>query len=90
MLQTTLGSNQRCPERFEAIIGQIEKLHQDFREFEEYQSEFCQLLGVWRQLVAIVNNPMFSEREGNWNLLFATVEDSMPAFAECDYSSYLR
>ncbi|KAG0712847.1 hypothetical protein GWK47_017514 [Chionoecetes opilio] len=93
MLQITLAANQRCPELFEAIIGQIEKLHQDFREFDktcEAKSELCQFFRVWLQLGTIIKNAVVSEREGNWNLLVATVEDSMPIFTECDCINYLR
>ena len=33
---------------------------------------------------------MVSDREGNWDLYVATVEDSMPIFAELDCINYLR
>lgn len=92
-LNTTLAANQRCPEQFEALIGQVEKLNQDFLEFEkecETKSELCQFFGVWLELVAIIKNAVISEREGNWSLHVATVEDSMPIFAECDCINYLR
>ena len=92
-LQTTLAANQHCPKQFEAIVEQIENLQQDFREFEkecEAKSELCQFFGVWLQLVAVIKNAVVSEREGNWNLLVASVEDSMPIFAEFDCISYLR
>ncbi len=92
-LQNTLAGNQRCPEQFEALIGQAENLHQDFLEFEkecEAKSELCKFFGVWLQLVAVIKNAVVSDREGNWNLLVATVEDSMPIFAECDSMNYLR
>ena len=92
VLQITLNDNQRCPEQFEPLIRQVEELHQDFREFEkcEAKSELCLLSGVWLQLVADIKSAVVSEREGPWNQLAATVEDSMPIFAECDCISYLR
>ena len=92
-LQTTLAANQRFPEQFDALVGQLHELRHDFREFEkqcEAKSEICQFFGVWLKLVAVVKNAMASNREGNWNLHAATVEDSMPIFAECDCIKYLR
>ena len=68
-------------------------LHQDFLEFEkecETKSELCHFFGVWLQLVAVVKNAVVSDREGNWNLHVATVEDSMQIFAEYDCINYLR
>ncbi|MEL6606422.1 MAG: hypothetical protein AAFP20_24785 [Cyanobacteria bacterium J06614_10] len=88
-----LAANERCPEQFEIITWQFEQLHQDFIEFEkecQTKSELCQFFGVWLQLVAIVKNAVVSDREGNWNLHVATVEDSMQIFAEYDCINYLR
>ena len=34
-----------------------------------------QIFGVWLKAAAIVKNSVASEREGNWNLYVATVED---------------
>ena len=48
------------------------------------------LWGGWLKLVAVVNNAIASDSEGNWNLHASTVEDSMPIFAECDCINYLR
>ena len=56
----------------------------------EARSELCQFFGVWLQLVAVIKNVVVSDREGNWDLHTATVEDSMPIFAECDCINYLR
>ncbi len=92
-LQATLAANQRCPDQFQALIGEMNNLHQDFLEFEkecEAKSELCQFFGVWLKLVAVIKNAVVSEREGNWNLHVATVEDSMPIFAEYDCINYLR
>lgn len=92
-LQATLATNQRCPDQFETLIGQVENLNHDFQEFEkecEAKSELCKYFGVWLQLVAIIKNAVVCEREGNWNLLVATVEDSMAIFASCDCINYLR
>ena len=92
-LQTTLAAKQRCPEQFDALIGQLDELRHDFREFEkqcEAKSEICQFFGVWLKLVAVVTNAIASGREGNWGLHAASVDDSMPIFAECDCINYLR
>ena len=92
-LQTTLAANQRFPEPFDALIGQLDELRHDFREFEkqcEAKSEICQFVGVWLKLVAVVKDAIASDREGNWNLHGATVEDSMSILAECDCINYLR
>ena len=92
-LQTTLAANQHWPEQFNALIGQLDELRHDFREFEkqcEAKSEICQLFGVWLKLVAVVKNGIASDRDVNWNLHAATVEDSMPIFAECDCINYLH
>ena len=84
VLQITLNDNQRCREQCEPLTRQVEELHQDFREFEkcETKSELCLLSGVWLQLVADIKSAVASEREGPWNQLAATVEDSMPIYAE--------
>ena len=53
-LQTTLAANQRCPEQFDALIGQLDELRHDFREFEkqcESKSEICQFGGVWLKIM---------------------------------------
>ncbi len=88
-----MSENQRFPEQFEALMEQVEKVHQDFLELEnecEAKYELCQFFGVWLQLVAVVKNAVVSDREGNWDLLVATDEDSMLIFAECDCTNYLR
>ena len=70
-LQSMLAANERCPEQFEVINGQIEQLQYCFLEFEKQcdtKSELCHFFGVWLQLVAVVKNAVVSDREGNWNL----------------------
>ncbi|KAL8598865.1 hypothetical protein ACOMHN_015444 [Nucella lapillus] len=92
-LQTSLAANTRCPDEFETLTGQVEKLHQDFVEFEkecEAKSELCQFFGVWLRMVAVIKNAVVSDREGNWDLYVATVEDSMPIFAEFNCTNYQR
>ena len=92
-LQTMLSKNHHCSNQFQAIIDQVEVLGKDFREFEkecEAKSQLCQFFGVWLQLVVVIKNAVVSEREGNWNLHVATVEDCMPLFAEFDCINYLR
>ena len=64
-LQTTLAANQHCPEQFEALIGQMDKLNEDFLEFEkecEAKSELCQFFGFWLKLVVVITNSLVSER----------------------------
>lgn len=71
----------------------MENIQQDFREFEKEcdgKSELCRFFGVWLQMVSIVKSTVVADREGNWNLHAATVEDSIPIFAECDCINYLR
>lgn len=41
-------------------------------------------------LVAVVENAIVSDREGNWNLHVAPVEDSMPIFTDNECINYLR
>ena len=87
VLKMTLAEKQRCPEQFDSLIPQMEELHQDFLKFEkecEAKSELCQFFGVWLQLVAVIKKAVVSEREGNWNLHAATIEDSMSILADCD------
>ena len=91
----TLAENQRCPEQFESVIGQMDEFNEDFHKFEtecEAKSELCEFLGVWLQLVAGIKNAETSEGEENWNIhvhvLVVTVDDSMPIFAECDHINY--
>ena len=76
--EITLADNQRRPEQFEPLIGQVKEMHQDFKEFEECEtkSELCQFFGVWLQLVAVIKSAVVYQREGHWTLLAATVEDS--------------
>jgi len=48
-----LGANERCPQQFEVINGQMEQLHQDFLEFQkecETNSELCHFFCVWLPL----------------------------------------
>ena len=40
--------------------------------------------------MSIVKNAVVSDREGNWNLHVASIEDSMQIFAEYDCINYLR
>ncbi|KAH3755547.1 hypothetical protein DPMN_190243 [Dreissena polymorpha] len=92
-LQNILVSNQRCPEQFDDINGQMEQLHQYFFEFQkecEAKSELYQFFVVWLQYVSIVKNAVVSDREKKWNLHVATIEDSMQIFAEYDCINYLR
>jgi hypothetical protein len=65
-LQTTLAANKRCPEEFEALSEQVEKLHQDFVEFEkecQAKYELCQFFGVWLRMVDVVKNAVVSDSE---------------------------
>ena len=93
-VQIALAATQRCPEQFQSLIGEValDDLLQDFRAFEkecEEKLEVCKFFGVWLKLVAVLKNAVVSDREGNWNLHAATVEDSMPIVAECDCINYL-
>ncbi len=92
-LQTTLTARQRCPELFDTLTGQVNMLQHEFLEFEqecEAKSELCRFFGLWLQMAAIVKNAVVADREGNWNLHVATIEDSMKIFAEFDCMNYLR
>ncbi|KAH3888947.1 hypothetical protein DPMN_012992 [Dreissena polymorpha] len=92
-LQNMLVANERCSEQFDVINRQMEQMHQDFLEFQkecEAKSELCQFFGVWLQLVSIVKNAEVSDREGNWSLHVATIEDSMQIFAGYDCINFLR
>ncbi|KAH3734224.1 hypothetical protein DPMN_040663 [Dreissena polymorpha] len=92
-LQNMLFDNERCPELFEVINGQMEQLHQDFLEFQkecEAKSELCQFFGVWLQLVSNVKNAVVSDSEGDWNLHVATIKDTMQIFAEHDCIYYFN
>ncbi len=37
-LQMTLTENQRCPEQFETLIGQMDELDEDFQKFKECEA----------------------------------------------------
>ena len=69
-----------------SLISQVEELHQGFRKFEERdaKSELSKFFWILLQLVAIIKNAAVSGREETWNLLVATIEDSMPISAEFD------
>ncbi|KAH3728903.1 hypothetical protein DPMN_054866 [Dreissena polymorpha] len=49
-LQNMRVANERCPEQFEVITGQMVQLHQyclEFQKKREAKSELCQFFGVW-------------------------------------------
>ena len=92
-LTKMLDTNKHCSEQFISLTEQVDTLQKDFPEYEkecEEKSEVCQYFGVWLRMVAIIKNAVVSDREDNWNLHAATVEDSMPIFAEFDCINYLR
>ena len=92
-LRNILNGNKRCQGNFDSLCHTIHRLHHEFVDFEkecETKSELCQFLGIWLRMVAVIKNAVVSDREGNWNLYVATIEDSMPIFAELDCINYLR
>ena len=53
-LQNTLAANQRCPKQFDALIGQLDELRHDFREFEK-QCEIVEIIYQSSQNVIVPN-----------------------------------
>ena len=93
MLLINLASKERCPEEFNALVNQLDALREDFIKFQrtcEEQSGLCAFLGEWLKIVAVIKNAVVSEREGNWNLHVAMVDDSEGIFAEMDSFNYQR
>lgn len=87
VVQSTLGSNKRCQSEFEALSEQVQQLHEDFSEFVkecEARSEVCQYLGIILTVANVIKNAVSCEREGNWNLHVAAIEDFLPIFAKLD------
>ena len=54
------------------------------------KSGLCSYIGEWLKMVSVIKNAVASEREGNWNLHCATMEDAQPMFAEMDSYKYER
>ena len=93
ILQNKLTSNERCPEDFNAIVDQLDILRNDFTKFKtscEKKSGLCSYLGEWLKMVSVIKNAVVSEREANWDLHCAMVEDSQPMFTEMDSYNYCR
>ena len=83
----------RCPDEFEVLLNDIEEIYQAFLAFKaecESRSEVCRFLGVWLKIASIIKNAVAADREGNWDLLVAVVEDSLPVFAQFDCINYMR
>lgn len=49
-----------------------------------------QYFGIWLTIASIIKNAVAADREGNWDLLVAVVDDSLPIFAKLDCINYLR
>ena len=76
-LHTTLAANQHWPEQCDALTA----------ECRSWIRSFWSLRRSVKRSQSCANSLEFavvSEREGNWNLHVATIEDSRPIFAECD------
>ena len=41
-------------------------------------------------MVSVIKNAVAAEREGNWNIHCATMENAQPMFAEMDSFKYQR
>ena len=92
-IQEKLHRKERCPKLFDELLSEVDKLHDDFKEFmreAEEKSELCKYLGVWLKIVAVIKNNVAAEREGNWNLHVAVTGDSIPIFCEFDCLKYVK
>ena len=90
---TKLASHERCPKEFNSLVSDLDTLREDFFKFKktcEAQSGLCAYLGEWRKIVAIIKNAVSSEREGNWDLHVATVQDCQGVYCEMDCCNYQR
>ena len=88
-----LTSKGRCPEEFNALVNQLDALRKDFIKFQrtcEERSGLCAFLGEWLKIVAFIKNAVVSEREGNWDLHVAMVDDSQRVYTRMDSCHYLR
>lgn len=71
----------------------MKPLKHDFDRFIkvcEERTEVCKYLGICLHIVGLMKNIVASDREGNWDLHSATVEDSIPVFGEFDCLRYFR
>ena len=94
-LQRKLSQKSQCSKEIQGLVEKVRdgNLLKDFMEFEkecETKSEMCKYFGIWLKMAAVVKNMVASNREGNWELHVATVQDSLPIFAELDCVNYLR
>ena len=92
-LAKTLSSGKKCPEDFEKACTMVKLLRDEFVKFQkecEEKSEVCQFFGVWLRVVQIIKHAVASDREGNFDLYVATVQDLISLFAEFDCLNYIR
>ena len=92
-LAEKLSKNQAEVNEFSAAIEHIQPLYEDFNRFKkecEEKSQVCEYLSILQYIIGLLKNLIASEREGNWDLHVATVDDCMPVFREFDCLHYLR
>ena len=92
-VQEKFNREQRCPEEFENLVNDIDAINEAFVTFKnecESRSEVCKYLGVWLKIASLMKNAVAADREGNWDLLVAVVEDSMPILLKFNCVNYLR
>ncbi|CAL4173074.1 unnamed protein product, partial [Meganyctiphanes norvegica] len=80
-------AKESCPREFNTVVGMLDKLQEDFQKFQktcEERSGLCEYLGQWLKMVAITKNVVVSEREGNWDLHVATIDNFQRVFCEMD------
>jgi hypothetical protein len=68
----------------------IQQMFLAFKEECESKSEMCQYWGVFQQMVLTIKHVVSSDREGNFALHIASVDNSLPMFRESDSLNYLR
>ena len=92
-LKEKLFKNVPCPDEFEKAIESAQQLYEDFHKFKkeaEEKSQVCEYTSLLQHNTSLQKNLLSSEREGNWDLLVATIDDSMPVLREFDCLNYLK
>ena len=92
-LKEKLSQNAACADEFNNAIEAVQRLFEDFHTFKkesEEKSEVCEYLSILQHNTLLQKNLLSSEREGNWDLHVATIDDSMSVLREFDCLHYLR
>ena len=92
-VQKSLCEKQRLVENFAELVDQSSDLQEQFEYFLHEccaKSEMCQYLQLFQHIASNIKHAVASDREGNFPLHMASIENSHPIFRESDCLNYLR